>query len=565
MVWPINQRITFKAFIERWAWIWYNSKKWKLSILLILLASIGGITCSLLFVNYTKLLIDRAYHEHTVSIGSIFILITYKLLQILLEQGEYYYRTLTRTKLENNLVFTYFSRFFKADILPSKSYPTGDKIYRLSNDASAIAECISSNIPTLIYSIVLFVSTSLYLFFQDARVTLILCLLTPITLIICFFYSKLLIPAEKKVKEVGSEIFSKLQDYFNHHELIVLYTATNFVEAELLKIQALYLTKIKRRLKLIIAIESINEGCLGISYLIVIIWGIWGLSVNTINFGEFVVFLQLTGQMQRPFFLFKDQIASITGSCASIDRLKEIEELKQWVEDKTINLNSNFDSIDLRNVSFSYDKNEVPVISNLNLSLKKGGCVGIIGRSGIGKTSLFKLLLGINTPTEGIIFFKSKDGKAQLSKRTYNNFAYVPQGNSLIRGTVRTNLILANEQATEDEIEEALYLACADFVKTDFQDGLETQVGEKGNGISEGQAQRIALARALLCKRPILLLDEPTSALDPATEHLLMKRLTNLSKERTIIIITHQPKLAEWCDEVIDFDNIQGYGKNTNN
>ena len=269
-----------------------------------------------------------------------------------------------------------------------------------------------------------------------------------------------------------------------------------------------------------------------------------------------VVFLQLAEQIQIPFIQFNHQYPLLITSMASVERLIEFENLP-----KEDNLNAIKFSvpvgIEFSNVDFRYNENSNWIYRNFNQDFKLGSISAILGETGAGKSTLLRFLLSTLTPNKGSITFYDDEKIYPASPRTRCNCVYVPQGNSLISGTIRYNLLLGKIDATDEEMKTALYTAAADFVFKDFPDGLDTAVGEGGLGISEGQAQRISIARSFLRNGNIILMDEPTSALDAETEKIFLTRLKNQTYGKTIIIVTHKKEICNYVSDVVTIEFLR--------
>lgn len=291
-------------------------------------------------------------------------------------------------------------------------------------------------------------------------------------------------------------------------------------------------------------------------YLAAFLWGITGLYRGTITFGMMTAYLQLAGQIQRPLAEIARLLPGLIHSHTAFSRLSEIEKIP--VEDQSVapgtTENNLPNGISLRDVTFAYPGNKKPIFSHFNYTFQPRSKTAIMGETGAGKSTLLRLILALLTPTDGEVEIISKSGDKEISTpvsaATRSQIVYVPQGNSLLSGTIRQNLKIAKPDATEEEMKEALHNAAADFV-FDLKYGLETTCGEHGDGLSEGQAQRIAIARGLLRPGTILLLDEISASLDEATEKLLMQRLSEKSSSHTILIVTHRAGVLPYCDNIL--------------
>jgi ABC-type bacteriocin/lantibiotic exporter with double-glycine peptidase domain len=264
-------------------------------------------------------------------------------------------------------------------------------------------------------------------------------------------------------------------------------------------------------------------------------------------------FLQLVGQIQRPLVDMSSQIPSIIHATASIDRLLELEDLPMENSGESVVMEG-MAGISVEKVSFSYPDSDRDVLHDFSFDFSPGSRTAVVGPTGVGKSTLIRLLLSLLRPRSGTISLYNgtdgKEGAVAVSPATRGNLVYVPQGNTLFSGTIRENLLMGNPVATETQLRDALSTAAADFV-FDLPSGIDTQCFEAGAGLSEGQAQRIAIARALLRPGTILLLDEFSSALDAETETLLLERLTTRLPSHTMIFITHRDKIIDYCDNVL--------------
>jgi len=279
-----------------------------------------------------------------------------------------------------------------------------------------------------------------------------------------------------------------------------------------------------------------------LSWLFCMIWGCINIYHGILTYGSLAAMIQLIGRIQSPIANAVSMASQAYGVTSSAERLLELTDLPD--EEETERL-PDFDEIRMDNITFKYDDGVEEVLQSINWTIRKGDFLALTGMSGGGKTSLFQLLLGIYRPTSGRLDFVLGDTVAPASRGTRSLFAYVPQGNSLFSGTLRDNLTMFTDSASDEEIFRAAKAACIDHVVADI--GLDAKLGERGVGISEGQAQRIAVARALLTGAPILLLDEATSALDEKTEARLLENISAM-RDKTCIIVTHRRAALEICD-----------------
>lgn len=541
-------------------WLWEYSAGFRIRLLIIILLSVGGVCASLAFVESTKVFINDAAEGKSFIFIMIAVLIGFKVIQLVCEQGEIYLRTMTRAKLENTLELRVFCALSDSKIQAKQKFHSGDEIYRLSSDVGVVAESVAFTSPILVYSVVQLIATWGYLVVMQPLLTVIIGLIAPVIVFAGYHYTRLLVPVSRKVRQEGSKVNEYIQEHLQHHELISTMGRNKYVQTQVESLQNSFLKALKSQIRITVGADSLTEVGFASSYLAVFIWGIYGINNNTVSYGEFFVFIQLVEQLQRPIFLFKDQYPSWVTSFSSVERLMEITSLPKDEEYDDKYLLEGVPGIRFSNVSFRYSEDKKWIFKNFNYDFKPGSITAILGETGAGKSTLIKMILAILQPQIGEVDIYSntaKEKSVKASSRNRCNCVYVPQGNSIISGTIRYNLLLGNMNASEAQMKEALYLASAEFVFNDFPDGLDTIIGERGLGISEGQAQRIAIARGLLRNGGLLLLDEPTSALDPETERQFIERLVKKLMNKTVIIITHKPEICKYVSDTVTIRIIE--------
>jgi ABC-type multidrug transport system fused ATPase/permease subunit len=346
------------------------------------------------------------------------------------------------------------------------------------------------------------------------------------------------------IRQDESRIQMQVQEGMEYNAVLRSLGSEQWVTDRLDSMQQRLRGNVMKRMRFTVVTRLIIGCAFSLGYLLAFVWGGIGLRNGTITFGVMTSFLQLVGMIQHPILQLLNMVPGIIHCTASIDRLKELESVDG--EDVSNDIQANVksgqehhlhDYIRFNDVSFSYAKGDRTVLEHFTHEFKSGSKTAIMGETGIGKTTLFRLLLGFIEPTSGEIV---RNGV----------FCFVPQGNTLMSGTIRYNLQLAKPEATDKELQDVLHTACADFV-LQLPNGLDTELGERGSGLSEGQSQRIAIARGLLRPGTIMLLDEISSALDETTERELFERLFKSYPDRTFLLITHRTLVAELCDEVI--------------
>ena len=284
-------------------------------------------------------------------------------------------------------------------------------------------------------------------------------------------------------------------------------------------------------------------------YAVALLWGVFGLRDGSVTFGMVTAFFQLVSQVQRPMVDLSRQIPSFIRVFISTERLAELLALPLEQQGDAVRLEGRL-GIRAEGICFTYPEGKRAIFTNFTYNFTPGSLTAVIGETGVGKTTLLKLILSLMQPDEGSLTVYNETREETISPLTRCNFSYVPQGNTLVSGSIRDNLMVGNPNATERELRSALYMAAADFVFA-LPDGMDTLCGEQGAGLSEGQAQRIAIARGLLRPGNVLLLDEPTSSLDTETENLLLKRLSECLHGKTLLLITHREAIARLCTSVV--------------
>ena len=283
-------------------------------------------------------------------------------------------------------------------------------------------------------------------------------------------------------------------------------------------------------------------------YLIAFLWAALRMADQTLTFGGMTAFLQLVNRIQGPARDLTRLAPVFVGVFTAAERLMELEENPLEEQGDPIPLMAPC-GVRLEHITYAYDDGDSNVIEQLDFDFYPGSCTAVLGETGAGKTTLIRLILALLHPNEGKVILYNQQEQKELSPLMRCNFVYVPQGNTLMSGTIRDNLRLGKLNATEEEIKAALEMSCASFVM-ELPDGLDTVCTEAGGGLSEGQAQRISIARALLRNRPIMLFDEATSALDPETERQLLHNILS-NHDKTVIFITHRPAVVDYCDQTL--------------
>ena len=420
---------------------------------------------------------------------------------------------------------------------------------RLLDDVDSIANTISIVVPQSIVTAIQFISALTFLSILDYRLALVVTLILPAFMLFGRLYARRIRGYTKQIRDMDSNVQTHIQEYMQHRTLVASMEYTQHVVEDLELMQNDLREKVMRRTDYtLFSRRMIQAGFMG-GYMVAFLWGIFGLREGVITFGMMTAFLQLVGQIQRPVLELSHQLPTFIHITTSVDRLAELTNMPLEQQGEAISLDGKV-GVRLQGVTFGYEGNRDEVLHDFSCDFRPGSLTAVLGRTGAGKSTLVRIILGLLIPQKGKVEMYNDSRIEPISPLTRCNVAYVPQGNSLVSGTVRSNLLLGNPSASEEQMLKALHTAVADFV-LELPDGLDTVCGEGGTAFSEGQAQRIAIARGLLRERSIVLMDEPTAALDVVTEQLLLERLGEYSRHRTLIIVTHHGATAKLCNAVV--------------
>lgn len=434
-------------------------------------------------------------------------------------------------------------------------FHSGELLNRLNNDVSKVNSGILSIVPGSASMVTRLVVAAVVLGALDFTFLLVLALVGVCVFAITAVMRYLLKELNKRVSEHDGKVSGFFQECMEKLLMVQAMDVSNEVKnrADALLDDRYAIQQKRKNVSLLantfVSILSYGAGFAALG------WCGYGLLKGEMTFGSLTAVVQLVNQIQMPIVNLSGVIPRYVAMVASAERLQELDSIQGDPAPSILDPNYVYDSIDsicAESLCFSYERDVV--LSNTTFALPKGAFAVITGPSGIGKSTLLKLMLGIFAPEEGMIFFECKGRKVLLDRSTRRMFAYVPQGNLLLSGSLRDNLTIVAPDATDDEICEAIYVSAMDEFLPSLPLGLDTILGENGAGLSEGQVQRVAIARAILGKAPILLLDECTSALDAETEHKVLMRIRELPN-RTCISVTHRPAAVALCDYILEVND----------
>ncbi len=453
-------------------------------------------------------------------------------------------------KAEINLRTNVFSSIIRGDYADSVERHSGDLMTRLTADVQVVSDQYVHIVPTTVAFVVRILSGAIALYQIDKNFALIFILCGLLIVVVAVLSRKRLKKLHRRVQEKDSKVRSFMQEMLENLFAIKVFG----IEEKIIKISSkqqnkFYREKVKKKTFSIMAGIGFSLA-FAVGYLAAVAYGSYGVLNGTMTFGAVVAIVQLVNQLQSPIVGITSILPSFFAMTASAQRLMEIcDDGKKHAEDVDVEYDD-FVRVKVRNAVFGYGDEKV--ISGASFTVNKGEFIGIKGPSGSGKTTVLKLITGLYPVDEGNVIIETKDTEYDC-KHTRKLFSFVPQGNMLFSGTIRENLTILNPDASDEEIKEALNLAAADFAY-DLDGGLDFVLGEAGVGISEGQAQRIAIARALLGSGGIMLMDESTSALDADTERLVIDNLKK-NKGLTVLMITHREAVLDRCDRLISVEN----------
>ena len=529
------------------------------SVAVMMICHILLAACSIGFVYVSKMLVDVAvalFGGHQVDDGLTLwaaVMVAIVVLRILLNAVRSYLQTRTEIRLKNGLRARLFDVLLHVENNGGERRHSGDIINRLQEDVRVVSSAFAVSLPNLLGTILQFTAAFIFMLTLDARLALLILIVVPAGLLAGKYITRRIRNLTLDIRNSDSQVQSHLQESLQHLTLLQSLEYTDTSSSELSGLQnTLYDNEIRRTRFSVVARIFIGLAFQA-GHAIAFLWGVYGISTGSVTYGMMTAFLQLVGQIQRPLVDMSSQIPSLIHATASIDRLVELECLPLEDSSDSVVLEGTA-GIMLEDVSFAYPDSPKDVLHGFTFDFKPGSRTAIVGPTGVGKSTLIRLLLALLRPRSGNISLytdsSASDMKIPVSPAVRSNLVYVPQGNTLFSGTIRENLLMGNPAATEQQMHEALHTAAADFVLS-LPEGIDTHCFESGAGLSEGQAQRIAIARALLRPGSILLLDEFSSALDSETEVTLLERLTERLPDHTMIFITHRDRIIDYCDNVL--------------
>lgn len=531
-------------------WLWRAWRGNRLQAVLNAVVGLLGVVVSLSSVWAVQHAIDVAAHEVEGNIIIAVLLMGGLILSnFALNIASVWIRNILGIKAQNRMQQKLLDRMLRSKWNGKETHHSGDVLNRLETDVTNVVNFLTEIIPNSLSTLALFVGAFGYLFMMDWRLAIVIVIMIPIFILFSRVYVRQMRHLTSEVRTSDSKVQSILQETIQHRLLIKTLEGDSAAVDRLEDTQSVLRSNVVRRTKFSVFSYLVLNLGFSVGYLIAFTWAAVRLSRGTLTFGGMTAFLQLVNKIQNPARQLTHLAPQFVSVFTAAERLMELEENPLEEQGEPIELKAPC-GVRFIDVAFAYDDSENNVIEHLSYDFYPTSCTAILGETGAGKTTMVRMILALLQPNSGKVEIYNEKEHHDLSPLLRTNFVYVPQGNTLMSGTIRDNLRLGKLDATDDEMAEALKRSCADFV-FELPDGLDTKCTEQGGGLSEGQAQRISIARALLRNRSIMLFDEATSALDPDTERKLLQNI--LSKcDKTIIFITHRPAVMEYCDQTIE-------------
>lgn len=540
-------------------WIIENTKGIRGNTLSRIAVGITRVACGLLVVWLSKYFIDVTISTGTSEDISLMIgLLLSMVLAVILLRQAYYYMTISANTRQTNIIrLRIFSTLFSRRLYDEYELHSGDVTSRMSKDIETVSNITTEIIPLMIVTGTQLIGAFLLMQSMDGKLACALIIITPLTLLFGKLISRHLRQMTLDIRQDESRIQMRIQESMEQNAVLRALGCEEWLTDRLDSLQIQLKGNMMRRARFIAAMRVIMGAVFGLGYMITFIWGGLQLRSGLITIGVLTSFLQLVGQIQNPILNLMNMLPQLIQATASIDRLQELESGRiedgqsPSLEEQQLSLQGESMGVRFTDASFHYASGDRDILHHFCHDFKPASKTALMGPTGIGKTTLFRLMLSLIKLDEGSITIYHHQGESKISEYTRQHFVFVPQGNTLMSGTIRYNLLLANPDVSDEELRDVLHTAVADFVYQ-LPEGIDTELGEHGSGLSEGQSQRIAIARGLLRPGSVLLLDEISASLDEQTEQLLYQRLFTKYPQKTMIFITHRPKVSELCDEVLN-------------
>ena len=553
------------------------SRGHRTGLILAIVLGVVNVCLGLCFIWVSKGVVDVATsHDATAFWPMVALMAGIMVLRLVLMSVRQYVIQHTNIRLVNSIRQRLFQDVMGSPWQGREGMAVGDVMSRLGEDLRVVTSCLTSDLPSLILSVCQFLAASWFLFVLQPSLLWALLALTPVAIVLSKAFYKVTRHLTLQIREEEADITSHMQESLLNRPMLISLQCIPLMVQRLIDRQHQLLDTYQHRIRFTIQTRLFIHFTFMAGYTLSFVWGAHGIMLGTVTYGMMTAFLQLVAQVQHPILNMSELLPQFVQATTAAERLRELRSVRSeelgvrseelgvrsnspscinageannssaFCEAKALTPNSSLltphsslNDVVVTHVFYRYPDGERYILSDLSLTFPSGSTTAIVGPTGSGKSTLVRLLLGLIKPVSGTIDLANQ------------RIAYVPQGNSLLRGTIRDNLLLGKLDATDDELREALRRASALFVY-DLPDGLDTPCGEKGSGLSEGQAQRLAIARALLQPGTVMILDEASSALDPATERQILEEIQQTQMGKTLIWVTHHDAVRDYMQRVVE-------------
>ena len=528
----------------RWLLSQYKPHRWQIAGLIILQCIVSLLGVVTVVVN--KHLVDRATADKDLIWG-IVIMLSATAMTVLINLFVQMWTITFQEKSSFSIRTEVYGKLLRARMQKLRCFHSEDVLTRLTSDIEQVSSGMLHIMVTGAGTIVKLVSAFVLLFYYDARLALAVTAIAPIGVGIFLLLSGKMRSIQENYQKSEGAYRVFLQENLRNMEVVKAFSGESASEERLLALRDERMRWAVKKRTMQIVTRMVISVTFTMGTTLAFLAGVLQIADGSITFGTMTAFLSLVGQVQTPVLSLGEMAKRFITVLASVPRIQEVENLEK--DEMAIPAAVGSAAVRGEGIAFAYDKENI--LRDISFTVAPGQIVAVTGQSGAGKTTLIKLLLGFTTPSAGKLVLQTETGEIPVSAATRKYFSYVPQGNTLFHGTIRENLQMAAPNGGDAALWEALEMACAkDFVEK-LPDGLDTMLGEQSSGISEGQAQRIAIARAMLRSAPVVIFDEATSALDEETEGRILENISKKENHGAYIIITHRQKALEYCTDQI--------------